>query len=175
MGHRLLTSTPDEKYEEILSPNYRRIWLRMDNGGFLTMNDKIILACLEFKPPPDIQPDESPNANDMIAYIHQVNDAMGKIKGTQHQQGTDLSSKFQAATGAMHSSVPLLATTSTGTRPVSTTDTDSKQPDEEKKEEVALPDAPAADGYAEEKSNAEPQDTKAPVNMYTTNPAFRYF
>ena len=58
---------------------------------------------------------------------------------------------------------------------MSTTDADSKQPDEEKKEEVALPDAPAVDGYAEEKSNAEPQDTKAPVNMYTTNPAFRYF
>ena len=40
-----------------------------------------------------------------------------------------------------------------------------------KKEEVAIPDAPADDGFDEEKSNAESQASKAPVNMYTTNPA----
>ena len=140
----------------------------MQNGDKLNKEEMIILQALDYQPPPTIKSGETHNADDMIDYMNRVDAEMNPT-------GANLNSKFQAATGAMHSSVPLLATTSTGTRPVSTTDADTKQPDEEKKEEVALRDAPADDGYAEEKSSAEHEDTKAPVNIYTTNPAFHYF
>ena len=115
------------------SPAYEEMWIKMQNGDKLNMEEMIILQALDYQPPPTIKSGDTHNADDMIDYMNKVD-----IDAEMNPTGANLNSKFQAATGAMHSSTPLLVATSTGSRPVSTTNADSKQPDEEKKEEVAV-------------------------------------